>query len=86
MWLKSAEYSIVYMHHFFNHSYVEDQQCTLRGKEKKGWIEKVTSTYMRPRVKQTAGGEAWELGWRAVMAQEGGVGGRGRREKEGIYL
>ena len=41
---------------------------------------------MRPRVKQTAGGEAWELGWRAVMAQEGGVGGRGRREKEGIYL
>ena len=36
MWLKSAEYAIVYMYHFFNHSYVEDEQWTLRGKEKKG--------------------------------------------------
>ena len=83
MWLKSAEYAIVYMYHFFNHSYVEDEQWTLRGKEKKGWIEKVASTYTRPRVKQTAGGKpgssAGELWWprRVRWEEEGGVRRRG---------
>lgn len=57
MWLKSAEYPIVYMFHFFNHSHVEDEEWTLRGKEKKGRIEKVASTWKLPRVKQTASGK-----------------------------